>query len=79
VFCTDLRKKQLLLPYTSLADWFCVAEVESVYSAVRTESLRKTDTYSLQGVNTSECVSTVSDKAAARHQAPKQACVSFLK
>ena len=31
--------KQRLLPYTTLADWFCITEVESVYSAVRTESL----------------------------------------
>ena len=22
VFCVDLRKKQLLLPYTALTDWF---------------------------------------------------------
>ena len=41
----DLRKKQLLLLCTTLADWFCVTEVESVYSAVRTESLHETDTY----------------------------------
>ena len=33
------QNKQRLLPYTSLADWFCIIEVESVYSAVRTESL----------------------------------------
>ena len=33
---------------TNLADWFCIAEVESVYSAVRIESLYKTDTFSLQ-------------------------------
>jgi len=33
------QNKQLLLPYTAITDWFCVAEVESVYSAVRTESL----------------------------------------
>ena len=36
-----LRLKFLyeLLPFTSLTDWFCIPEVESVYSAVRTESL----------------------------------------
>ena len=36
------QNKQRLLPYTSLADWFCITEVESVYCAVRTESLYKT-------------------------------------
>jgi hypothetical protein len=37
------QNKQQLLPYTALTDWFCITEVESVYSAVRTESLYKTD------------------------------------
>ena len=32
-----------LLPYTSSTDWFFITEVESVYWAVRTESLYKTD------------------------------------
>jgi len=35
------------LPYTSLADWFFVTEMESVYSAVRAESLYKADMFSL--------------------------------
>jgi hypothetical protein len=35
------------LPYAALTDWFCITEVESVYSAVRTESLYKTDTIRL--------------------------------
>jgi hypothetical protein len=35
---------------TILPDWFCITEAESVYSAVRTESLYK-DTYSLQRFN----------------------------
>jgi hypothetical protein len=39
--------KQRLLSYTALAEWFCITEVESVYCAVRTESLYKTDTFSL--------------------------------
>jgi len=39
--------RQQLLPYTTLADWFCISEVESVYCAVQTESLYKTDTFSL--------------------------------
>jgi len=34
-----------LLPYTSLTDWFCIIEVESVYCAVRTESLHKEDRF----------------------------------
>jgi hypothetical protein len=38
--------KERLLTYT-LADWFCITEVESVYCAVRTESLYKTDMFSL--------------------------------
>jgi hypothetical protein len=33
------HNKQRLSPYTTLADWSCVTEVESVYSAVRTEFL----------------------------------------
>jgi len=41
------QNRQRLLPYTTLADWFCITEVESVYSAVRTESLYKTDMFSL--------------------------------
>ena len=41
------QNRQRLLPYTALTDWFCVTEVESVHSAVRTESLYKTDTFSI--------------------------------
>jgi len=37
--------QQQLLPYTELADWFCITDVESVYCAVRSESLYKTDTF----------------------------------
>ena len=35
------QNKQRLLSYTILADWFCITEVESVYSAVRTGALNK--------------------------------------
>jgi len=42
------HSRQRLLPYTILADWFCITEAESVCCAVRTESLYKTDTFSLQ-------------------------------
>jgi len=35
------QNRQRLLPHTALADWFCITEVESVYFAVRTESLYK--------------------------------------
>ena len=45
------QSKPRLLPYTALADWFCITEVDSVYCAVRTESLYKTDTFRLQRVN----------------------------
>jgi hypothetical protein len=37
------QNKQRPLPYTALTDWFYITEVESVYSAVRTEFLYKTD------------------------------------
>jgi hypothetical protein len=37
------QNKQQLLPYKTLRDRFFITEVESVYSAVRTESLYKTD------------------------------------
>ena len=39
-----ISQQTALLPYTSLAEWFCITEVESVYCAVRTESLYKTGT-----------------------------------
>ena len=37
------QNKQRLWPYITLTDWFCISEVESVYCAVRTESLHKAD------------------------------------
>ena len=43
--------KQRLLPYTTLADWFYITEVENVYSAVRTESLYETDSLVFKGLN----------------------------
>jgi len=45
------HNKRRLLPYTILVEWFCVTEVESVYCAVRTESLYKTDKLNLERVN----------------------------
>jgi len=39
------QNRQRLLPYTTLADWFCITEVESAYCAVRTGSLYTTDTF----------------------------------
>jgi hypothetical protein len=41
------QNKHGILPYKTLRDWFCITEVESVYSAVRNESLCKTDTLRL--------------------------------
>jgi len=35
----DLTTKQRLLPYTTLADWCCEIEIESLYWAVRTDIL----------------------------------------
>ena len=40
------QNKQRLLLYTTLADWFCITEIESVYCAVHNESF-KTDTFRL--------------------------------
>jgi hypothetical protein len=42
------QNRKRLLTYTALADWFCITEVESVYCAVRTESLYKTEMFSLR-------------------------------
>jgi hypothetical protein len=35
----DLRTNSDFLPYTELREWFCIAEVEGVYCAVRAEFL----------------------------------------
>jgi len=40
------HNKQRPLSYTTLADWFCINDVETVYIAVRTEALYKIDTLS---------------------------------
>jgi len=40
-----------LLLCTALTDWICITEVESVYSAVRTDYLYKTENFRLQRVN----------------------------
>ena len=37
------HNKQRLSPYTILVDWFCITQVESVYCAVRTESLYRVE------------------------------------
>jgi hypothetical protein len=55
------QNKQLLLPYTTLAVWFRVTEVESVYCAVGTESLYKTDLFSLYRVNVTRIPCMVAD------------------
>jgi DNA gyrase/topoisomerase IV subunit A len=41
------QNKQRLLPYTSLRDWFCTTEVESVYCAVCSKFLYRMDKFSL--------------------------------
>jgi hypothetical protein len=41
------QNKQQLLSYKTLRDWLFITEVESVYSAARTESLYKRDTLRL--------------------------------
>ena len=40
-----------VLPCKTSTDWFRITEVESVYCALRTESLYKTDTFRLKGLN----------------------------
>jgi hypothetical protein len=44
------QNQQRLLPSTTLADWLCITEVESVYCAVRTEYLYKTDKLVFKGL-----------------------------
>ena len=41
--CGCTSEQAAPLPYTLLTDKFCITEVESVYSAVRTEALYKRD------------------------------------
>jgi hypothetical protein len=41
------QNKQQLLPYKNIKRLVFITEVESVYSAVRTESLYKTETFHL--------------------------------
>ena len=41
------QKKQQRLPYTALADRFCITEMGIVYFAVRTESLYKKNSFRL--------------------------------
>jgi hypothetical protein len=54
------HKRQRLFPYTTLANWFCIiTEVESVYCAVRTESLYNTDT--VKGLKTAKEVRTITE------------------
>jgi len=40
------QHKERLVVYTALTEWFCITEVESVYCAVRTESLYKGEKFS---------------------------------
>jgi hypothetical protein len=40
-----ISEQRASLSYTALTDWFCVTEVQSVYCAVRTESLYETDAF----------------------------------
>jgi len=47
--CLARISEQQLFSSTTLADWFCITEVKSVYSAVRTESY-KTDTLIFKGL-----------------------------
>jgi len=49
------QNKQRLLHYAAL-DWFCITEVESVLSAVRTESLFKIDTFLVKGLSNFICI-----------------------
>jgi hypothetical protein len=42
------QNKQRLLPYKTLTYWFCITEMESVYSTVSNEPLYKTDMYAFK-------------------------------
>jgi hypothetical protein len=46
------RQRQQCLCYITLTDWFSITEVESVYCAVCTESLYKTDMFQFKGLTT---------------------------
>ena len=46
-----ISNKQLLLPHKLLANWFCIMEDHSIQSAVRPESLCKTDAINLSTPN----------------------------
>jgi len=48
LFCTDPRTLRLL-PHTVLTEWLCVTEVDSVYCAIRIESLYRTLLFVFKG------------------------------
>jgi len=50
VFCTTSQPTTTFALQT-LANWFCITEVDSFYCEVLTKSLYKIDTFSLQRVN----------------------------
>jgi hypothetical protein len=57
------QNKHRLLPYATSTDWFCVKEVDTVYCAVRTESLNKTHVSPTKGgLDGVRCMSTVQIK-----------------
>jgi hypothetical protein len=45
------QSKRRLLPRTTLTAWFCIIDVDSVYCAVRAESIYKIDALLLERVN----------------------------
>ena len=46
----ECHNKHRLLPSTALADWFCITDIESVYCAVRTDSLYTTHVLVFEGL-----------------------------
>jgi hypothetical protein len=48
--CVWISVKQQLLPCATLTDCFCVTEVNSIYCAVCTEFLYKTDVFVFKGL-----------------------------
>jgi hypothetical protein len=50
MFCVALRIDSGFRGFTALTDWYCVTEMESVYCAVRTEFLHKTEKFRFKGL-----------------------------
>jgi hypothetical protein len=59
IFRLCSQNNQYLLLSTTLTVCFFITDVQSVYSAVRTESLYNTDTFVFNGLNIEKCVACI--------------------